>query len=120
MKVSWQQKRTPWRETVRVIAVMFLLLAFADLAFPQICGEDNEPLFPQRSAVTFAHADESGEPLPHPMPTEDCFCCCSHIVSEEAGSPLGELAIVSGSDRIVPPRIPLAPLTFLFHPPRLA
>ena len=121
MRAESHQKRTLWRETVRVLAVMFLLLACVDLTFPQICGEDNEPLFPQRNAAsTFGHADESGDPLPHPAPTEDCFCCCSHIVSEEGNGPLDELAQVSGSASVLPPAIPLAPVELLFHPPRLA
>lgn len=116
-----QRKRTPWRETVRVLAVMFLLLACADLAFPQLCGEDNEPLFPtQASGSGFAHADASGEPQPHQPPAEDCFCCCSHILSAEATSPLTEMAMVSDSERMTQALVPLAPLTLLFHPPRLA
>jgi hypothetical protein len=101
---------------------MFLLLACADLAFPQLCGEDNEPLFPIRSATasTLAHADASGEQQPHQAPAEDCFCCCSHILSAESTSPLTELAIVSDSERMTQPGVPIAPLTLLFHPPRLA
>ena len=116
-----ERKRTPWRETVRVLAAMFLLLACADLMFPQLCGEDNEPLFPiQSPASSFAHTDASGEPQPHRANTEDCFCCCSHILSAESTSPLTELAIVSDSERMTPPPVPVAPHTLLFHPPRLA
>ena len=121
MRVRTQEKRTAWRGTVRVIAVMFLLLAFGDLAFPQICGEDNAPLFPaQRDASAVATSGDSGEPHPEPMRAEDCFCCCSHIVAEDSGSPLGQLAFVSGSLSIAPPTVPLAPVRLLFHPPRLA
>ena len=120
MRLERQQKRTFWRATIHVVALVFLLLAIADLSFPQICAEDFEPLFPQRAASTFAHADDSGEPLPHPTPTEDCFCCCSHIMSEESGSPLSKLAVVSGSDPAVLPALPLDPVQLLFHPPRLA
>lgn len=120
MRLERQQKRTLWRETVRVVAIMFLLLAIADLSFPQICSEDFEPLFPQRATSTFAHADDSGVPLPHPTPTEDCFCCCSHIMSEDSGSPLSKLAIVSGSDPVVLSALPPDPVQLLFRPPRLA
>lgn len=115
-------KRRPWRETVRVLAAMFLLLACADLAFPQLCGEDNEPLFRIQSAALFTlmQADASGEPQPHRAPAEDCFCCCSHILSAESTSALTELAIVSDSERMMQPAVPVAPLMLLFHPPRVA
>ncbi|HYR28037.1 MAG TPA: hypothetical protein VEU30_06195 [Thermoanaerobaculia bacterium] len=104
-----------------MIAVVFLLLAVADLAFPQICGEDSEPLFPARTAASAViPADDPGEPEPAPARAEDCFCCCSHIVAEDSPSPLGQLAIVSGSGRIAPPSVPIAPVQVLFHPPRLA
>ena len=121
MKPRSKENRTTGRATMRVIAVVFLLLATVDLAFPQICGEDNEALFASQAvAATFGHADDSGEPLPHQPPAEDCFCCCSHIVAEDSASPLDQLAIASGSGRIVPPSVPLAPVRVLFHPPRLA
>ncbi|HEV7767171.1 MAG TPA: hypothetical protein VGQ76_19375 [Thermoanaerobaculia bacterium] len=115
-------RRTRWRTTVRVLAVMFLLLACADLAFPQVCAEDNDPMFQTEAAAvaTFGHVDKSGEPQPHRAQTEDCFCCCSHILSSESGSPLAELTLVSASDPIVAPSVALAPLQILFHPPRLA
>lgn len=121
MKATSQVKRTPWGEAVRVLATMFLLLACADLAFPQFCGEDNEPLFPQHAAsATFGHADESREPQRQSAPTEDCFCCCSHIVSEEPQSRLGALALVSGSEGVIRPSTPVAPTQIHFRPPRLA
>lgn len=120
MKLTVGRKGTRGQQMLRVIAAMILLLAGADLAFPQTCGEDNEPLFPQQNAAsTFAHTDGSGDPLAHPEPIEDCFCCCSHIVSEGSESPLGKLMIASGADQVVLSRIPLAPVQLLFHPPRL-
>ena len=109
------------REVFRVAALALLLLAVADLSLPQLCAEDNESLFATQSTpATVGHADRSGEPLPHQAPSEDCFCCCSHIVSEDAASPLYQLAIVSGSGRIAPPSVPTPPVQLLFHPPRLA
>jgi len=110
-----------WREIVRVATIALLLLAFADLAFPQICGEESGPLFPTRSATSdFAQAGESGEPHPGPRRAEDCFCCCSHIVAEDARSPLDQLSLVSDSDRTAAPTVPTAPVRILFRPPRLA
>ena len=122
MKTISQQKRTPWRATVRMVAIAFLLFAGADLAFPQVCGEEAEALFPSqgKASTTFAHEDDSGEPAPHAASTEDCFCCCSHIVSDDGASPLGKLAILTAPDLVAPPSVPLAPQQRLFHPPRLA
>lgn len=108
------------RGIFRVAALALLLLAVGDLAFPQICGEDNGPLFPAQQVAASGHADESGAPLPHQAPAEDCFCCCSHIMSEDSASPLDQLALVTRSERIAVPAVPLAPVQVLFHPPRLA
>lgn len=122
MPTKTQRKRTHWRETVRVLAILFLLLACADLAFPQLCAEDNEALFPSQAAATasFAHADATGEPQPHAPQTEDCFCCCSHVISTGTGSPLEALALVSGCDPTGSSGVPPTPARILFHPPRLA
>lgn len=120
MPTRSKRTRTNWRHTVRVLAVTLLVLACADLAFPQICGEVNEPLFKQSGATTFAHASDSGEPQPHRTPTEDCFCCCSHIVSAPTAAALSVLTKISKSDLDVSPAVPPVPILILFHPPRLA
>lgn len=118
MKARRQEKRTPWRETVRVIAVVFLLLATVDLAFPQLCGEDNGLLFPRQTAGSGPADDANlpGNPLP---PADDCFCCCSHILSADFVSPLGAPVFLSDSEHNARPHLPLAPVQYLFHPPRL-
>ena len=109
------------RDTFRVAAVVLLLLAFADLSMPQFCDEDNVPLFPAESvAQALGHAQDPRDTESKRAPAEDCFCCCSHIVSEELASPVGTLAFVSAPARIMPADVPLAPVGFLFRPPRLA
>jgi hypothetical protein len=102
----------------RVVAAVLLLLASADLAMPQFCEEDSAPLVPV--AQTLGHAEGSPEPQSDHASAEDCFCCCSHIVSEELESPLGALALVNIPARTTPSDVPFAPLGFLFRPPRLA
>ncbi len=121
MQTALRARSLRRREIFRVAALALLLLAVADLALPQLCGEANESLFAAETvAGAVGHADGSGESLPHQAPSEDCFCCCSHIVSEDSASPLHRFAIVSGSGRIALPSVPAPPLQLLFHPPRLA
>ena len=118
MNVVKQSRRTAWRNIIRLVAGVFLLFAFADLAFPQICAEDAEPLFAVAAQAT--GTEPPADSAPTPPPAEDCFCCCSHIVSEAADSPLAALAAVSESTHGAAPRLPFAPVQLLFHPPRLA
>lgn len=99
---------------------MFLLFAAADLAFPQLCAEENESLFAVQKAAMFAHAGESSDEQPHLPAAEDCFCCCSHIVSASMTSPLNALAIVSSPNVFPAPSVSAAPARHLFRPPRLA
>lgn len=109
------------RDTFRVAAAVLLLLAFADLSMPQFCDEDSAPLFPAESvAQTLAHAEDPREPESDRAPAEDCFCCCSHIVSEDLASPAGTLAFVTAPVLAMPADVPPAPVGFLFRPPRLA
>lgn len=121
MRMRRSEKRIQWRGAIRVIAAMFLLFSLADLAFPQICGEDNEPLFPaQAAASAVVPGDDASKPQAAPTRAEDCFCCCSHIVAEDSPSPLQSLTLASDPGRIIPPAVPTAPVRFLFRPPRLA
>ena len=112
MRVKIQQERAQWRVVMRLVAIVFLLLACADLAFPDACEEDSQPLFAQSAGGPFAPADAP--------PAEDCFCCCSHILSAEFSSPLGQLALLSGSDQIASSLSPYPPAKLLYHPPRSA
>lgn len=110
-----------WRITVRAVAFFFLLLAFADLALPQFCREDSSPLYePQAATASFLAGSSAHQSEQHSIAEEDCFCCCSHIVSEEAASPLGALAWLSGSHEPLRVAVPSAPVRVLDHPPRLA
>jgi len=122
MKATNQRQRNRWRATVRIVAVMFLLLAGADLAFPEICSEGHEPLLEGQTASTvrLTLGDDSGEPRPQRVPKEDCFCCCSHIVSSPFASSLDALAVVSSADPVLSPDVRPASIRHLFRPPRVA
>lgn len=115
-----ERQGTRERTIVRTVATMFLILAVADLAFPQLCRKDSEPLFQASSARAFVTTSGHGEERPAAHQTEDCFCCCSHIESPDPGAPLGALALVSEPPAGAPITIPVAPGPYLFRPPRVA
>ena len=121
----------------RLVAVLFLLFASADMSAdiisPGACCEEfcglavsytSYDATPDRapdgtdkiSAVDDStHGESSG-----PIPTEDeCFCCCAHIlpslhfaVAETDAGPL-----VSGLANTI---LPIAPPQSAYHPPRLS
>ncbi len=116
-KIQSAQRGFRWRTIERVVAVLLLLCAGVDLAVPQLCSGENFPLFRVRSEVTVFDGVEHERPSP--LPTEDCFCCCSHIVRPEAMMPVTTLALVSASVARTF-RLPLPPVQAQFHPPRSA
>lgn len=106
------------RNLFRVAAVLLLMLGATDLAFPQICGEDSGPVFPQEQRASWS-VGEDGDPSRVPLREDDCFCCCSHILSAE-GQPVQGLALVTGSPYLHPHTTFFSPARSLFRPPRLA
>lgn len=96
MSSSWNIGKFGQGRLVRIIALLFLIHAGADLVFPQLCSE--EPLgltMSQSFAATddrnigylaasarFTSSNESGEnPRREESPREeDCFCCCTHVM----------------------------------------
>ena len=115
---KYQQQRSVWRSTVRIVAVGLLLFAFTDLSFPQVCQEESGSLLIPSSGATSV-TGAAREAAPDRAPLEDCFCCCSHVETEPFAAP-HTAALVSASNKMLPPRIPSAPTRMLFHPPRLA
>lgn len=110
--------RDPWRIMMRTVAVLFLLLAAADLAFPQACRENEMALSKVPSSLTLAAAP-TGDETSDQSPREDCFCCCSHIVSVESQTLLSSLPDSSNSPANRIPASPVVPVHSLFRPPRL-
>lgn len=118
MTAQKRQQATSWRVIARTVAVMLLVFCGADLAFPQLCSEENGQLLPTHIAA--ASPDNGPAPDVPVAPAEDCFCCCSHIIASTAGSPLGRPDLVSDPSAPAVAGVPLAPLQLLFQPPRLA
>ena len=64
----------------RVIAVFFLLWTGIDLVNPNLCGSDQQT--GPRSALTQSVVISGGSSqATRNGDTEDCFCCCHHLVS---------------------------------------
>ena len=105
--------------TVRVVATALLLFAFADLSFPQICPEETGALPSGIEAANISHTGETSDSAPRRSSLDDCFCCCSHIVSEPFAAPLGAADLLMAAQNTLPPGIPPAPVRIPFHPPRL-
>lgn len=104
---------------LRAAAVVLLMLAAADLAFPQICRENASglPAAPLAASLEAQQHEGSGN---DDMQQEDCFCCCPHIVSVEPQTLLTSLAGTDGALAARNPGEPSASLLSLFRPPRLA
>jgi hypothetical protein len=128
----YKEKLSRWVLLQRTVVVIFVVLAIADIASPQPCGEDLQKLFcpiaNNQNQVNRAGV-ESGElpvlsvSLPydrHSMPQQtddDCFCCCAHVLP----------AVMFRSALSVPKTTvtclhvesaPTPPLPTLYHPPR--
>ena len=80
---------------MRCVAILFLLYTAVDLAYPQICAEENLSVAASHVSVlsagqsnftksirSFSADDGSQRNLPEDkeQADEDCFCCCAHIV----------------------------------------
>ncbi len=104
---------------MRSVAVLFLLLAVTDLAFPELCRE-NKTLLPESSSETAVVAAQSDSDPSSPASREDCFCCCSHLVSAESRILLSHLPETSSALVRRPPASPPVQAQSFFRPPRVA
>lgn len=104
---------------LRAAAVLILMLAAADLAFPQICRENASrlPTAPLAASLQAQQDEGSGN---HDTQQEDCFCCCSHIVSAEPQALLRSLPGTQGALAARNLGEPSVPVLAFFRPPRLA
>lgn len=113
-----ERRLARWQRTIlRIAAFVLLALAAADLAMPQLCGED-QPLAQSQSS-TLRITASSDETQPPAQQHDDCFCCCSHIL---AGHTF--VLAVSGTHDTVPQSVTTQSLTGIVHlidlPPRAA
>lgn len=116
---SQKRDRNRWRAVVRAVAVLILLMAAADMTFPEICRENKSsiPAASSSSAILTAQTDDDSSDQTQ---REDCFCCCSHIVSAE---PQTLLTSLPATTTPLPGRAlgsPSVPVQSFFRPPRLA
>ena len=117
------------------IALFFLIFTVADILLPQFCNHEDDLIAPitspnknlvrndsQLTPVEIAfRADDSGsqQAPEQTSDTEDCFCCCSHLLPARSFSP-GIESIKPSPNRIKIPFLPAAPPRGQFHPPRSA
>lgn len=103
----------------RMVAVFFLLWTAVDLTIPSVCAIDQQPGSGNaRRESTVLTAGGSTQTAPNDG-TEDCFCCCHHVMSTAAWVPIAHVDIAQGIS--LPPvdhvRILRARID---HPPQLA
>ena len=101
----------------RLVAALLLVWTFADLSKPSLCSSD-EPNAIASQTATLIKAISHGRTPSIPTPaTDDCFCCCSHIVG--TGRVLLVAPVVMPAP-VAPASIVAlvsAPLVLPYHPP---
>ena len=115
---SQNRDRNRWRAVVRAVAVLILVMAAADMTFPSLCREKSS--IPAASSAMSILVSQTDDDSSDQTPREDCFCCCSHIVSAEPQSLLTSLPATTTP---LPGRAlgsPSVPVQSFFRPPRLA
>jgi hypothetical protein len=113
----------------RGLAVLFLILIFADLALPQRCCEDLDceaeagavaSTGVEKDVSLVAPDDSQEKHHSESLPAEKgCFCCCAHILQSNVFS--ADIPVVEW--RQIAPNassLPLSPPGDKFHPPRSA
>src|SRR6266542_1689854 len=111
----------------RGLAVLFLILIFADLALPQRCCDDLEcgaeagaiaSTGVAKGAPLVAPDDSQGKHHSESATAEKgCFCCCAHILQSNVFSADIPAVEWRQSTPTVSP-LPLSPPGDKFHPPR--
>jgi hypothetical protein len=115
--------RTPHHWLFTVAAVFLLLFTAVDLAYPAMCAEDGgvDPVVISRgsSATATLTASASETRGDAPAGSDDCFCCCEHVIA----AAVFHVAVPEGSAStrfaLTADRVTVAP-PVAFHPPRLA
>lgn len=119
-------KRTRMHWALRkLVAVMVLVWALADLTVPGVCQTDfpvlNGPqpatLSAHGNASRSAHLNFSHQPQSQNEREDDCFCCCSHIVHSCVATFSDRATVVEHLPAFVTEQ-PHEFSTSLYHPPR--
>lgn len=93
VKIKHGQAR---QRVMRCVAILFLLYTAVDLAYPQICSEENfgeiaaseisvfgasqSDVAASILSVSAGKGSQRNLPQERESRDEDCFCCCAHIV----------------------------------------
>lgn len=117
-----------------MVALLFLFHTGVDLLFPQLCNEgpvnitvdqseavSKETINDETSALVAVSLPDSGEDRRSDPPRdEDCFCCCTHVMTSPCFVNPGnaELKISASLYQEIP--ILSAPPNNPYHPPRFA
>ena len=114
-----ERRPARWQRTIlRIAAFVLLVLAAADLAMPQLCGED-QPLMQGQASTLRLTAPSADEDQPPVQQHDDCFCCCAHIL---AGHTF--VLAIAGTHNTIPQSVTTQSLPSIVHlidlPPRAA
>ena len=136
MKSGWNIVRLQKGPLLRVFAVVLLLHAGADLAFPELCPDKPfDAGFTQSlDLASRASGNETSPPLAAPAPheskderrsdpqpgDEDCFCCCTHVMPSPLFVAPGDAEPGLLASRYQNTSIPAPPPNNPYHPPRFA
>jgi hypothetical protein len=123
-------RRVSWS---RLVAVLLLLWGMCDLTVPGFCQTDftdletvatqmqassNVDALPQH-AVTSTQQDQKHAPLPADSDSDDCWCCCSHIVTTPSMVSLVSLDIVLDHPVLAHEEGPTWRVSEFFQPPKI-
>lgn len=120
----------PFTWSRRVAAVLLLVWAFCDLTIPGLCQSDNPTTSsaailqssPNRAAhVSISEHRDDKSPLTAPSSgdSDDCWCCCSHIVPSVLIVSLGPIFQVPNDLDSYSPDDPRWLASKLFQPPKI-
>jgi hypothetical protein len=119
----------------RSVAFLFLLFTALDITSSELCHERLEELLTSCPSISnygegqqnkeFTANDQTtpGQSDKHPdqeQHTDDCFCCCAHVLPVSVFSCRGRSELISLSIPLREASIPSAQLEGLFRPPRLS
>lgn len=133
MKLSSNIGRLRKERLLKAVAILFLFYTGIDLVSCQVCCENvaglptevalalsAERQMNESFAVVSASASEESQDEQHSSPSrgEDCFCCCTHVMSSPmfASSANPDFKMNTSLEENLP--IPTAPLNNPYHPPR--
>lgn len=125
-------RRASW---LRFVALVLLLWGMCDLTVPGLCKTDfvdiqavaaqvhspSNPATTHRQAPSFTQQKRNHAPTPvvPSSDSDDCWCCCSHIVTQPSGISLSVLEHVTEYPQISRVEYPMWRASEFFQPPKI-